>query len=776
MDFTNSEKNQMQLITNGLITADRFINKNYLINLSENKVLPIDDHMKNSTSIRLYRVEKLVYDKKENINDKLISVYSSLFSIGSSALLIINGNKKDVEFYLGIRANNSASVAGAILEKSFLGNFSGSSLYRLRNPEISNIMDSCVSSSNIGSLKNLSCVTVVPSMPVASFNDEHGQNAERLEKQNRISEYTKIEKATDANGEVNVYRMANDYFSKIDAIKADSRMSESEKIKALTSLGENVTVINNDFRESVETDMRDLYTEEYRVRREFYETHNIINAMETNMSVKSDISENESLESTLFLFEQSQWENISIYEKKVAIDKLCDCITEDLGINEKPEIRYYNGDISESGGYSREKNAIYINENTLISGCDVADTVAHEARHCWQHERAENPQNEQDYRFKESIENYVKPELNYEKYSSQSMEIDARDYASKITENISKYIEPKEETPYAEQKEKYGASHQDLNPERDAVFDKPDLPADFEAKTLTDDQRIKEVAPYIYGLDDFKDHLKPIYMDANRTPQEKFEYALKLYHAIPEGQRTDINVVNNFKAIRTDQESLENGRTYGYLPVAFHEYHGLDENKDIYGIEKGKALPEILCRRGGESGNNLTEPHKDGSVPSVDELSIPYEENKEAVHYYKTDANAYKEAIDIIASVDKNNLTEKAQEMNALIEKLNGKYDLNNVPLTETDMQKMIDAYNRFQHDDNTGLCMDKCQPNDNESTKYGVCGTVAPMHVDNDISKEKLYNGGAPQYNPPCSIKTLVDIGIFHEISKDDIYEKGDK
>lgn len=164
MDFTNSEKNQMQLITNGLITADRFINKNYLINLSENKVLPIDDHMKNSTSIRLYRVEKLVYDKKENINDKLISVYSSLFSIGSSALLIINGNKKDVEFYLGIRANNSASVAGAILEKSFLGNFSGSSLYRLRNPEISNIMDSCVSSSNIGSLKNLSCVTVVPSM------------------------------------------------------------------------------------------------------------------------------------------------------------------------------------------------------------------------------------------------------------------------------------------------------------------------------------------------------------------------------------------------------------------------------------------------------------------------------------------------------------------------------------------------------------------------------------------------------------------------------------
>lgn len=327
-------------------------------------------------------------------------------------------------------------------------------------------------------------------MPVASFNDKHGQNAERLEKQNRISEYTKIEKATDANGEVNVYRMANDYFSKIDAIKADSRMSESEKIKALTSLGENVTVINNGFRESVEADMRDLYTEEYRVRREFYETHNIINAMETNMSVKSDISENESLESTLFLFEQSQWENISIYEKKVAIDKLCDCITEDLGINEKPEIRYYNGDISESGGYSREKNAIYINENTLISGCDVADTVAHEARHCWQHERAENPQNEQDYRLKESIENYVKPETDYEKYLSQFVETDAQSYASKITENIA--VNEFSNDPVTVNHDKTeNESFSKQNPEKYAVFDKPD---DLNSKIDAKISETREVA------------------------------------------------------------------------------------------------------------------------------------------------------------------------------------------------------------------------------------------------------------------------------------------
>ena len=38
---------------------------------------------------------------------------------------------------------------------------------------------------------------------------------------------------------------------------------------------------------------------------------------------------------------------------------------------------------------------------------ETADTIAHESRHCWQHERADNPQTEEDYEFRENFDNYI---------------------------------------------------------------------------------------------------------------------------------------------------------------------------------------------------------------------------------------------------------------------------------------------------------------------------------------------------------------------------------
>ena len=158
-----SESEQLQKIRNGLITADKFINKSYLIDVTDNRVIPLPEAYKTTTNIRLYRIEKLVYDKKENVNDKLISVYSALLNIGSAALLIIQGNKTAVSFYIGVRSDENAPVAGLILEKSFLGNFPGSKLKGLRNNEISNVLSSVTTSIIPGAEKNISCVTVVPS-------------------------------------------------------------------------------------------------------------------------------------------------------------------------------------------------------------------------------------------------------------------------------------------------------------------------------------------------------------------------------------------------------------------------------------------------------------------------------------------------------------------------------------------------------------------------------------------------------------------------------------
>ena len=162
--LTINEQNQMQLLNNGLITADRFINKNYLINISKQSVVPLPEEEKNTNAIRLFQIVKLVYDKQENVNDKLISVYSALQNVNSSALLLINGDGKSTTFYIGVRSNQNAATASKILEKSFLGNFSGSTLRQMRNSEISRVMEESVQSELINTQRNVSCVTVIPSM------------------------------------------------------------------------------------------------------------------------------------------------------------------------------------------------------------------------------------------------------------------------------------------------------------------------------------------------------------------------------------------------------------------------------------------------------------------------------------------------------------------------------------------------------------------------------------------------------------------------------------
>lgn len=478
---------------------------------------------------------------------------------------------------------------------------------------------------------------------------------------------------------------------------------------------------------------------------------------------KLDIS-NETREN-LTGFEQNNWDNLSEVEKEKAVEKLRDSIAEDLRLENKPNIAYYNNaNPGDYGGYAASTNTIYINRFNMDDAVETADTIAHESRHCWQHERAENPQTEQDQKFKVNFENYIRPEINFDAYCSQPVEQDARDYAEQVKDLINQKETPQENpqtfddsSKNAERKIEKLRGPPDEDYQNKTIIE---LSTDFESKNVSDAELIKKVAPTITNVEDFSQHTKAVCKDADRTPKEKFDYAIELYNSIPEGHRKDINVIDNFKAIRTDKESLDRGTEGGYLPIAFHDHHGLDESKPINGIEEGKKLPDILCRRGGEAGNNLTELHEDGSVPSVDEIAVPYAENPEAVHIYKTDVEAYIKAIDIISSVDENNLGDKTQEMNKLIDGLNDKYDLINEHITEDDLKDFNKSYNKFQESDDTKQC---CREGNCDS-KYGVCGIVAPMYVNDNPDDEKLYNGGAWQYNTPCPIKTFTSIGVFYK------------
>ena len=194
-------------------------------------------------------------------------------------------------------------------------------------------------------------------------------------------------------------------------------------------------------------------------------------------------------------FRQSNWEQLTVQEQKQSVEKLADYNAEILGVEERPRIVYYHAeDPSDFGGYSARQNAIYINEYNMHDAAETADTISHEYRHKYQHERAKKLETERDLAFKDGFDNYIRAEDDYQGYKEQLVEADARAYAQAVTEKIASYA-GQDAGNIAPRRERgtLAAGYTELNPKTGAVFEKitvEELPDDFEQK---DRLRYKEV-------------------------------------------------------------------------------------------------------------------------------------------------------------------------------------------------------------------------------------------------------------------------------------------
>lgn len=174
-------------------------------------------------------------------------------------------------------------------------------------------------------------------------------------------------------------------------------------------------------------------------------------------------------------FKQGNWEQLTIQEQKQAVEKLADYNAEILGVEDKPRIIYYNAeDPCDFGGYSAKQNAIYINEYNMHDAVETADTISHEYRHKYQHERAEKLETERDLEFKEGFDNYIRAEDDYQGYKEQLVEADARAYAKVIQDKIDSTSEKEAtDTQPIVAVDGQHTTFEDLNPEKGAVWDVP---------------------------------------------------------------------------------------------------------------------------------------------------------------------------------------------------------------------------------------------------------------------------------------------------------------
>lgn len=175
--------------------ADGMLNKKYLANLNQFDIVPFKESNaelakeKVGDDVRMFQVDRIIYDKEENNQEKLLNVYSALHNCGGSVILMIQSDETQMNFYIGTR---NTGAAADILNHALQGNFPGTNVELMRDGNVSNVMREIFDTKSTS--KNISAVT-----STANFREGHTmksgdfvQGLEKLLETSRGKKFTMI--------------------------------------------------------------------------------------------------------------------------------------------------------------------------------------------------------------------------------------------------------------------------------------------------------------------------------------------------------------------------------------------------------------------------------------------------------------------------------------------------------------------------------------------------------------------------------------------------------
>lgn len=128
------------------ILADDILNKKYLSELGNYQIVPLEEvdselaKKEPGDSTRIFHIDRIIFDKEENNQEKLLNVYNALHNCGGSVILLVKSEGKQVDFYLGTRTND-LMLGQDILQNAMSGNFSGSNLDKKKSGEVEEILN-----------------------------------------------------------------------------------------------------------------------------------------------------------------------------------------------------------------------------------------------------------------------------------------------------------------------------------------------------------------------------------------------------------------------------------------------------------------------------------------------------------------------------------------------------------------------------------------------------------------------------------------------------------
>ena len=223
-----------QKLLEALANTNISVRKKYLNHLKACDVKEFTETM-DINEIRMYKIDKITLNKKENMLEKMENVFSTLYSLGNTIFYILNNKEGKLSFYIGIKNNGdySASLAQQALCNALNGNFPGINLQNVFKKEMETIF------TDIQNSKIVSMTGAIPSLKKEQ-EKEYSQGIENYIESMKNTEYTAVLVA-EPIGKDNIERIRINYENLHTQLSAFQSTQMTMSKNESTSLSESLS-------------------------------------------------------------------------------------------------------------------------------------------------------------------------------------------------------------------------------------------------------------------------------------------------------------------------------------------------------------------------------------------------------------------------------------------------------------------------------------------------------------------------------------------------------
>lgn len=187
--------------SSALQVVDDVILKNYITNLSNMEIVPLDKSVLESNiddNVLFFKITEMVYEKDEFATYKFASVFNTLSSSDAAIFIILDSNGEKTDFYMGVRSLDSDRLTSSLrdtLKNAMVGHFPG---MKTSNNYTTEEIKEIIGGFKGNSISAVSCVANSKEEDL-NTNQEFVQGLEKLVLSMRGQKYTGIIIANSTN-------------------------------------------------------------------------------------------------------------------------------------------------------------------------------------------------------------------------------------------------------------------------------------------------------------------------------------------------------------------------------------------------------------------------------------------------------------------------------------------------------------------------------------------------------------------------------------------------